>query len=165
MAEDDDEPDDGDEETYYEYLQEQREAFSHQLPDVLLRTYVVICNRHRLQFGVTLHVGGLVVSGMLTPASEWMGNLAGYIDANSVGDDPSVLTSPMREMGISIELQTMGGEPTDEEIDQEHRSTRYIHLRDATVFQGSREIGRGIFWRGRLASIDGWFIGHARPAD
>lgn len=86
---------------------------------------------------VTLQVGGLVVTGTVTRALTWLGT---YREAFVViGDPPDLTTDELR------------GSKTDE----------FIHLMDAHVTAPGADIGehhRGSTWRGRLSSVDGFFI-------
>jgi hypothetical protein len=53
----------------------------------------------------------------------------------------------------------MGGERS------ELGEVRMIQLRGARIFQGGVEVARPDWWRGRLASIDGWSFGRFHGDD
>ena len=86
--------------------------------------------------GVTLHLPGGIISGVIAGAGPWSSKAADmYPDAASV----------FRSMGPQ-EGQEISGDPA------------FIHLTDAEMLGlGGRYAGiNGTFWRGRLEHVAGW---------
>ena len=126
--------------------------------DYNLSGLVRLANAGGVSLGVTLLVGGAVVSGLLVGAAEFFEGLADYLDREA-GEDAQAFTHGYRS--FAKEFRDEIGSDFDQAVDAPYVVT-YIHLRDAHVFApggGYLPSNAGLFWRGRLESVDGWSIG------
>lgn len=103
-----------------------------------------------LSVGVTLTVGGSVVTGNLCSGKDYIEHIRDSIVGSS-GDDLEAFLEPYFKDRLAI-------------YDEQPGVIRiaYVHLRDAKIFNGGQRsipTNRGVFWRGRLDAIDGWCIG------
>jgi hypothetical protein len=122
--------------------------------DVLLSSYVRAVNDRRDTsdvIGVTLFMGGAVVTGSLVSVHAYFAALA-----DEMGADDSPLAEMFRSTADEITPQA-DGDPDDDK-----GQPRYVHLRDAKILlAGGNTIpdNRGVAFRGRLDAIDGWIHG------
>lgn len=127
--------------------------------DNVLRSIAYLANLARLEFPITVSVGGQIVSGYVIGFDEYMRLLREgfqpYVKSFAEGDqdfveellDKAVLTPP-----------STGDVP---EIDYE--DVRYLNLRDARVFGVTMghpiPSNKGLVWRSPLEAINGFSIG------
>ncbi len=98
-------------------------------------------------FGVTVTVEGLVISGIITPISEYFDEIASWFErAGSHG-----LADAYRPQG-------------EQEQQPEDWEPRYLHLTGIRAFLGSMPVpsdpSTATPWRIRLSSISGWCMGN-----
>lgn len=136
-----------------EFLRLQHEVAETQLPDHILRVLVSVCNRGSLSFGITVAQGGLLISGSAVSVARFMHNMAAELEAKG-GVDAAVLSDPLRYLALLAETPSDPG--TDESDDD---LPLFLHLEDARIRSGSAVVADGVRWRGRLADVDGWFLG------
>lgn len=124
------------------------------MPDWYLQALVNIVNGKDIEFPVTLFVGGLIVSGQLVSGHRYFEEglceqFSKFFGKDQVGSDEAIknLTSP--------------GDIYRQPKDDNQPGPQYIHLRCARVFApGQQPIpSEGSWWRGRLASVDGFHFG------
>jgi hypothetical protein len=136
--------------------------------DPLLGIIINAIDHHPgFEIGVTLHVQGLVVCGVIIAASSYFGEVAEMIrHAGPAG------TAPDREgladvfAWISDEMRPVTGvEAGEAEAGEVEESDfgglpHFMHMRDARVWApgGGSEMP-GTLWRGRLDQVSGWSIG------
>ena len=136
-----------------EFLRLQHEVAETQLPDHILRVLVSVCNRGSLSFGITVAQGGLLISGSAVSVARFMHDMAAELEAKG-GVDAAVLSDPLRYLALLAET------PTDHTDDDSHDDLPlFLHLEDARIRSGSAVVADGVRWRGRLADVDGWFLG------
>lgn len=128
--------------------------------DMVLEGLIFSANAEGQEYGITVTVGGTVVSGVLSGDAEFIRFLAAEIttepenaDSASLRDDleatadrteaklRQVLTRPRKGETRPIPLM-----PT-------------LHLRDATIWLPGGQSVQVPYWRGRVQSVDGWFLG------
>lgn len=119
-------------------------------PDFLLQMVVKLSTTfsdatdRRIETGITLHVGGLLVTGHIITARDFL------------MDHP--LTDKMLEVKEMLDKR----EPSEKQ-GEENDLPEFIHLRDAHfLVPGQRPIptnDAGVFWRGRIADIAGFSFG------
>lgn len=122
--------------------------------DTLLVALVTAIDRAGGELGVTLNVGGCVVSGLLSPEADYVRGIA--TDFRAAGAQE--LADAFDESGGAEGLEGDRGDP----VPREERAV-YLHLREARVFAPGETplpTDRGVWWRGRLDRVDGWFFGH-----
>jgi hypothetical protein len=137
----------------------QREWYA---PDWLLGAFVTAANSGGGdQVAMTLWTGGLLVSGTLVGVDDYFDGVAAALD--------EVAGSGRESLGAMF--GTLGKQARDliQAEDSESRATdtpppdpAFIHLKNArTYLPTERPIpsGRGVWWRGRLESVDGWCLG------
>lgn len=134
-------------------------------------------NERGLPFRVTLSVGGVIVSGILTSEREYFEGLA---QALRIVIGRSGLREQY-EKGVRERSEEAGGSeeniPTAEELATrtteavlqrvvggyeraEGETPYYIHLRDVTIMTpGFESAEHGGLWRGRLEAVDGFMFG------
>lgn len=128
--------------------------------DWLLRVLVNLANK-KVEIGITLHVGGLLVSGMVAPG-------AAYLEAISKD-----LTDGFRRSlpGADFNLGDVIAPAKELYANADETSVfenvpGYIHIRNARIYGpgGGNPIpgNRGMWWRGRISEISGFSLGELR---
>ncbi len=123
---------------------------SEQNPDPLLGVLVRICRSiadssdGRLEQGVTLQMGGLLVSGLVVSLKE-------YLLSHAILD----MVDEVREVVMKEVV---------DEADVFEDPERFIHLKNAQFHSPGQlpipSLGEGTFWRGRIDRVDGFVVGH-----
>lgn len=108
------------------------------------------------EFGITLNVGGALVSGLVISGANYFKEFAANY-ASGISD-PSLSEGLERMFGqfsviyeIPEEDQKLKGPPPS-----------FIHLRNAKLYQTSGNpipSGRGVLWRGKLSDVHGFSLG------
>lgn len=132
--------------------------------DFLLEHMVRMADETGIEVGITLYVGGLVVSGLLTSGDAFVHWAGDYFErARGPAESRQALSDFMKRTDHG-QPPTEGGQDdgklTEEEVTQ---GTGYIHLRAARVFESDGPVTQeGTWWRGRLDRIDGFHFGLLR---
>lgn len=116
------------------------------LKDAILIWLVENCNQTNAPLGITLLIGGSIVTGTLISGKSYIDGVASEL--NEAGE--YVVAKYYREFGEEVYEDSS---PEDEQVIPE-----MIHLKDAQILNGAmvRNIG---WWRGKISSIDGHSIG------
>jgi hypothetical protein len=127
--------------------------------DFMLNTFVAAANAGKGSVGITLWVGGTIVSGATAGVAEFFDGVAEEFDAVSteVGSDGQALGDVFRMVAYEARKDVVAAESEDDPP-----SFQFIHLKNAKAFSpGSQPIptNRGVWWRGRLDAVDGWCFG------
>jgi hypothetical protein len=146
-------------------------------PDWFLQQLVDMANHNTLGFPVTLHVGGVTVSGTIISGRKYFESWAAEVSAalNFPNADPEAVTKlkevvrdqfgrlgaiypEARSDGDTAEA---GGEAQESEYERAKNPPSFIHLADARFFLGSNWVptNRSVLWRGRISEVEGWFLG------
>lgn len=125
-----------------------------------------------LGHGVTLFVGGLIVTGQIISERAFYDSLVDQMAEAVQRDAPeqvgaSSLTELRETLKSSIAEEPplpddFEAELTDEQkLAQLESLARYIHLKDARTLHGNGQFipGEGALWRCKLASVDAWHLG------
>jgi len=138
--------------------------------DWFLQSVVDMANYGTAEIGVTLCVGGLIISGKLVGgdkyfagvAEEWKEGMAkgGSKDADEwreiISRYGDIYRKPRDKM---LAAYKEGREPEPvSDANQPH----FVHLKGARIFfPGERPIpsNTGVWWRGRLEAVDGFSLG------
>ncbi len=114
------------------------------------------------EVGITLHVRGTVISGLLISPRSFYRLLVGRLEKIAEGGEEPTKSGAMGFADffrMSLEAQ--------ERLRNEYRTNdtlpprpHHIHLREASVFVGSGEPLVHPTWRGRLTEVDGWSFGN-----
>jgi hypothetical protein len=135
-------------------------AATHLAPDELFERLVHLTNTTDLEIGVTLHVNGLVITGKLISGATYWSSSARDLRERSVGSRDLVDAMAQSMEKLAVEYRDTLAEEADS-----HPMTAFVHLKDARTVTPKGGIPRsGAFWRGRLASIDGFTLGELGPA-
>jgi len=102
--------------------------------------------------GITLQMGGLLISGNVISGDKYFDRIAGII----YGGQSNV---PKEELPFFEEYG---------DVYRQDRKTpspsklvlKYIHLEDCTIVDNHRVSAYSVLWRGRLSKIDGFFMGN-----
>lgn len=97
-------------------------------------------------FSITLHVGGLVVSGTLVNLEAFLELQAAAIRDRGVGEGVE---------GMAALFDRMCELVRDSDRDRDDFTPRYINLSDVTTFAGAQTF-KTTLWRGPLSAVDGW---------
>lgn len=113
------------------------------------------------EIGVTLHVKGVVVSGLLISSRSYFNLLVKGLEQTAQNVDPAESGGHLtfaEFFRISLKDQ--------ERLRDEYRTSEklplrphHICLRQATSFTPSEQIRQNL-WRGRLTAVDGWSLGN-----
>lgn len=116
--------------------------------DWLLESLVSGVNKTAAEMGITLSVGGAVISGKM---------ISGMTYAKLLAD--SIRSANDSLESIATALETSFGSIYNAE--QPSQNVSYIHLKDIKVLSGNNwpELKGGL-WRGRLTAVDGFIIGN-----
>jgi hypothetical protein len=121
--------------------------------DEMLERLVAAANGGEFSMGVTLTVGGAVITGDLVGGEAWLDALVQRLE-----------TSPRAGMvgqGLATELRKRFT-PTGEELNDElNHPLQYIHLMNATAVTGLGGNPNGL-WRVRVAEVTAWTLGTLR---
>lgn len=116
--------------------------------DWFLRTLTTLAETSQLSFGITLSVGGVLVSGSVISSKTYFDKFGStFAGALATAGDDFVEKIKSSLSGLSARAD---GVPI------------YIHLADARFFgPGTTQPipEEGSLWRGRLSEVDGFFLG------
>ena len=114
--------------------------------------------------GMTLTVGGSVISGLLIPNWRWFDEtdtrmtVAGVPVLGEVFGMQASILREAREESKAARAEGQGGGAEDA---APRFRPAYIHLREARVYTGQQSVStNGMHWRGRLSEVSGWCFGN-----
>lgn len=113
--------------------------------DYVLVSLVDFCNNSSLEIGISLYVGGSVITGILISGKSYADAVASKMEESGV----KALADWFRNFGE----ETFGPESSISEDIPE-----MIHLKEAKIFDGTVTHYLG-WWRGRIKSVDGHCVG------
>ena len=122
-----------------------------------LAEIISIVNRSDAEFAITLTVGGMLISGLLTGGKRYHEEFAEQM-LKGMGDLESETSETIRKFFRSFGAiyERPEGDQTPELL------TTFVHLRDARFFvPGAAPVpsNGGVLWRGRLVRVDGYHLG------
>lgn len=125
--------------------------------DWLLAQLIALADNGGVETGMTLQLGGLVISGVLISGREYFVEAAKITAAAKVtgtaGPDLAQVLARMMDQFKGIYPAAGAGEW------DEGRKPTYIHLRNARIALPSGGASPPSLWRGKLTSVDGYVIG------
>ncbi|WP_136604651.1 gas vesicle accessory protein GvpU [Paenibacillus dokdonensis] len=98
-----------------------------------------------LIIGITLTVGGNIVSGNMISGKEYMESIADTLE--NINEQGDTLATLYRSYSSNI----YDGSDESERVE-------FVHLKDAIIFQGTVRHQVGL-WRGRINAVDGYSFG------
>ena len=122
--------------------------------DGLLEMFVNLANNASLEIGITLQVGGIIVSGILISGKKYFQGLACELRANaSINLAAEAIQNAMNDMSTAYVLSD----------NSEMLEPKFIHLREARILLSSpsnfsSDI-RVAYWRGKLDCVEGFVLG------
>lgn len=124
--------------------------------DYLLEHLVHLVDETGLEIGITLFVGGILVSGLLVDGQKYLdGNARRFLEANGPDEAKRTLIDFMQKTDRGQPPGTDGG-------DEVTSQTGYVHLRAARVMESGSGSNEGIWWRGRIDRVDAFHFGVLR---
>jgi hypothetical protein len=120
--------------------------------DWLLQWLCQLINKHGLAIGVTLTVGGTLVTGTLISHDKYFEQFSEDFSAPfAVGG-----TEAQEQMRSII----LGFNPAVDP-DEQTVALQYIHLKNARTYVSSSDHlpTNGALWRGKIAAVDGFILG------
>jgi len=140
--------------------------------DFVLQAIVSLANETGIEMGITLCVGGIVVSGQLTSGKNYFKGIADEVlQASGPADQVEtrkLISDYLGNFGKLIYEPDENEEQADKTEDNYgKRLPGFIHLREAKFFHNSGQampVNRGIWWRGRLCVVDAFSLGAMRAS-
>jgi len=126
--------------------------------DWLLSDLITVFAQNGMEMDITLNIGGTLVSGTLISGKTYFNEMAdGFVKA------PGLSTETVQVMDKYWRgWADIYDKPEDAGEDWEPGPASYVHLRNTRCFNGGDSpipVNRGPLWRGRLSSIDGFWLG------
>lgn len=113
--------------------------------DYVLISLVDFCNNSTFEVGITLFMGGSIITGIMVSGKNYTDSVASLMDKAG----GNALAEWFRNFGE----ETFGPESKiSEDI------PTMIHLKEATIYDGTVTHKLG-WWRGRIKSVDGHSMG------
>jgi hypothetical protein len=125
-------------------------------PDWFLQHLVLLANAGGVEAGLTLVCGGTIVSGILVSGADYVRGFREEFTADLPPESKDAV-GPL----FDFLAGPYSGTPDGEDGPAAER-TMYIHLRDARFYAAGQlpiPANRGVWWRGRLASVSGFSLG------
>ena len=142
--------------------------------DWFLQWLVNLVNGTELRLPITLNVGGLVVSGMLTSGHKYFKYFSETIFAevksentndginkvrNYINDLGNVYIKDSEQINAS---QLESDDSKQKPVKPDPIQPSYIHIMDARFYHNSGQpipSNQGVFWRGKISSVDAFTYG------
>jgi hypothetical protein len=128
------------------------------LEDPFLQILVDFANKNEFPFGITLNVGGFLISGTLISRKRYF---------EGFGEDfATVFNNVEATQSIKKAFAELGDISKDEQ--KEFPPPTYIHLKDAKFFNTTGKPipgDRGVWWRGQISKVQGFVLGSLREAE
>ena len=122
--------------------------------DPMLDKFVSLAEEQDISLGVTLTIHGLLIAGNIISFQKYLEGIAqGFESATGNQKIGQIIAESYRN--ASQEYLKIRTEQGLEELP--HRL--YIHLSDAKFMCGNGTVQTGVYWRGRLEEVDGFFLG------
>lgn len=117
-----------------------------------------IADEGRGSFGLTVTLGGQVLTGTAISRTEWTDGVTTQYEAGGgteylrkVYNEANATVAADRERRLAANLPP--------------RARRFLHMREVRVDIGGGSVGVLPFWRGALADVTGWTFGEFTPSD
>ncbi len=129
------------------------QAIHGQSTDWYLQKLVFLANDAGWEMGITLLVGGSIVSGILISGKKYFDTFADEFASAWPGEDKEEMRKAFASHGTIYDA--------NEESDQPLPPPQYIHLRSSRVHSPSGNIpsGDGVLWRGKINAVSGFTLG------
>lgn len=120
--------------------------------DNTLEYFVKASNKHGFSLDISLNVNGAVISGTMISAKEYFDYLSETFEEGS-----EVAQALSEQFSLASEASESNGEA----------EAHFIHLKNTKIYCGDNKStpSKGkIFWRGKIAEVDGFFLGKISDA-
>ncbi|MFH0782616.1 MAG: gas vesicle accessory protein GvpU [Pseudomonadota bacterium] len=128
--------------------------------DWFLQFLVNMANKNKLELGITLNVGGLLISGTLAGVKQYFTDFG--------ADFAASLKEGKGSEEIKATFKKIGDECACVSHSEQTESPSYIHLKNVRFFTAQEtEIveNRSSWWRGRISEVQGFVPGNlGKPA-
>lgn len=134
---------------------EMKAIYDGQSVDWYLQRLVAIVNNTNVEFGLTLHVEGAIISGQLVSGKRYFETFAQEFAGAYPGDEEG-------KENIRKALASHASIYDEPEAGTEVPPPQFIHLLDARSFApGGHQLpsNRGVLWRGKINSVSGFSLG------
>lgn len=134
-------------------------AYDGQSIDWFLQDLVQLVNTSKgLELGITLNIGGSLVSGILIGGQRYFADFVKLFPGEAKGEWAQLLRT-------EIEGHSAIYEQKDAEIPQ--YPPNFVHLREASLFSPSGSIPTvgGVLWRGKINAVSGFSLGVLAKAE
>jgi hypothetical protein len=131
--------------------------------DTLLDVWVQQANQG-LELGMTLMVGGLLVSGTLVGVRQYLQGIADEF-RNAPGGTPGVGDTLAEAFDIAVaDLYGPSEREASDDGDGDTSSEQdvgigFLHMKDVRVFDPQGHSTKAAWWRGRLTAVDAFMFG------
>ncbi len=129
--------------------------------DWLLEMLVALVDAQSVSINITLSVGGSLVSGKLVSGKEYFNSFADQVSSGFKDMGVSEATAKVMREQLAQPGEVFHGESTDSKL---KTKPSYLHLKNARVISGNASYASQSTWyRGRLSTVEGFFLGEAIP--
>ncbi len=129
--------------------------------DFFLAQMVGLANDCDIELGITLTIGGAIISGQLMSGKRYFEEQAALMSGSgTVTEVSSAIAEVIRNWTALYD------KPKDAPDDYTPPSPTFIHLRDALFIYPDGKVvpgNGGPLWRGKISSVDGFSFGMTRP--
>ena len=143
---------------------ERKRTIDNQNIDWLLQDLVDMANTFGIYFSITLTIKGFLISGILISGRRYFEYFAETFSSAVPKEYPEISETIKKKFLDIAEVYPNFTEESLEVLKEEDKpeNIRFFHLKDAKIlFPGQSWIPskEGIYWRGRLDSVDGFKLG------
>lgn len=121
--------------------------------DWFLQKLVNIVNGNDVEFGITLNVGGFLVSGLIVSGHKYFENFANeFCLAFNFGEQKDDIFKSFADLGLLYTKEKKDDDPPP----------MYIHMKNAKFYNTNGSPipnNTGIWWRGRVSEVSGFTLG------
>jgi hypothetical protein len=145
-------------EEYFGSTQTVKSEWDGRQVDWLLQWLGGFINETNLRIGITLTVGGNMITGTLISHQTYFERLANDFST------PFAVASPETQEVIHAKILSFNASVDPEKT---QAPIQYIHLDNARVYTGGDQIlpDEGTLWRGKLAAVEGFILGELNSAN
>lgn len=122
------------------------------MKDSILEFFVQAANKQDFTLDITLNVKGAVVTGTMVSAKEYFDSMSEtFEEGNEIAQ---TLSEQLSKAGDAVESNGTS-------------EAHFIHLKNTKIYCGDSKStpSKGkIFWRGKIAEVDGFFLGKISDA-
>ncbi len=130
--------------------------------DWYLQALVSLVNRTECPFPITLNVRGALISGEMVSGKAYFGAVKEEFSSAFPEGETKAAIAEWYGQFQEIYREEPSGEAASEEEAASRLFPTFIHLRNARIFTAGQQpipMNRGLWWRGRIESVDGFAHG------